>query len=72
MKARATQPIDQERSYDAYVGEGASLLSRICDRAHLAHFGGRLLMVAEIGPAMADALSNWGADLSELEPEDLI
>lgn len=72
MKAHATQPIDQERSYDAYVGEGANLLSRICDGAHLALVNGRLLIVADLSPALADALANWGADFSELEPEDAL
>lgn len=72
MNASAAHLVHQQQGYDAYLAEGASLLSRICDRAHLAHFGGRLLMVAEVSPALADALGNWGAELADLEPEDAL
>lgn len=70
MNARAAHSTPVGDGYNAYLAEGASLLSRICDGAQLALLNGRLLMVAEIAPALADALGNWGAELSELEPED--
>lgn len=70
MNARAAHPARQAPGYEAYLAEGASLLSRICAGAHLALVNGRLLIVAEIGPALADALCNWGAELDELELED--
>lgn len=59
-------------AYSHYVEEGATLLGQLFEGAHLAERAGRLFFVTEIVPPLADALSNWGAELAELEPEDML
>ncbi|MEX2481201.1 MAG: hypothetical protein WD928_10100 [Gammaproteobacteria bacterium] len=58
------------QAYEHYLAEGADLLAGLCAAAHVVHLDGRLILVAELRPAVADALCNWGADLADLEQED--